>query len=102
MRSSRCDAWASGFRTRSRRRRRCQDPGSARRSTTIPTDTHSIDEDPAMTRCTGFAAHEAHAELKPWRFERRALREDDVAIAIAYCGVCHSDAHYVHNDWKST
>ncbi|MCY1532852.1 putative formaldehyde dehydrogenase AdhA [compost metagenome] len=34
--------------------------------------------------------------------ERRALREDDVAIAIAYCGVCHSDLHAVHNDWGNT
>jgi uncharacterized zinc-type alcohol dehydrogenase-like protein len=36
------------------------------------------------------------------RFERRALRPDDVAIAIAYCGICHSDAHQVHNDWGNT
>jgi uncharacterized zinc-type alcohol dehydrogenase-like protein len=35
-------------------------------------------------------------------FERRALRPDDVAITIAYCGVCHSDAHQVHNDWNNT
>jgi len=55
-----------------------------------------------MTRCTGFGAHEAHAELVPLTFERRALRPDDVCIAVAYCGVCHSDAHQVHNDWNNT
>jgi uncharacterized zinc-type alcohol dehydrogenase-like protein len=55
-----------------------------------------------MTTCLGFAANEAHAPLTPIRFERRALRADDVAIDIAYCGVCHSDAHQVHNDWNNT
>ncbi|MCY1290864.1 putative formaldehyde dehydrogenase AdhA [compost metagenome] len=55
-----------------------------------------------MTSCIGYGAHEAHAQLKPLAFERRALRDDDVAIEIAYCGVCHSDMHYVHNDWNST
>ncbi|MNF34441.1 putative formaldehyde dehydrogenase AdhA [compost metagenome] len=55
-----------------------------------------------MTTCLGFAAHEAHAHLTPFRFDRRALRADDVAIDIAYCGVCHSDAHQVHNDWNNT
>lgn len=55
-----------------------------------------------MTTCIGYAAHEAHAELGPLSFERRTLRDDDVAIEIAYCGVCHSDMHYVNNDWSST
>ncbi|UCP00843.1 NAD(P)-dependent alcohol dehydrogenase [Metapseudomonas lalkuanensis] len=55
-----------------------------------------------MTTCIGYGAHEAHAQLKPLSFERRALRDDDVAVEIAYCGVCHSDMHYVHNDWNST
>lgn len=55
-----------------------------------------------MTHCLGFAAHSADSALTPFRFERRALRADDVAINIAYCGVCHSDAHQVHNDWNNT
>lgn len=55
-----------------------------------------------MTLCTGFGALQARAPLTPMRFTRRALRADDVAIAIAYCGVCHSDAHQVHNDWNNT
>ncbi len=55
-----------------------------------------------MTTCLGYCAHDVNAELKPWRFERRALRDDDVAISIAYCGVCHSDLHYLHNDWNNT
>src|ERR1700757_5220655 len=55
-----------------------------------------------MSNCHGFGAHEAHAHLTPMHFERRALRADDVAIDIAYCGVCHSDAHQVDNDWGNT
>lgn len=55
-----------------------------------------------MTTCIGYGVHEANAPLQPLQFERRELRDDDVAIDIEYCGVCHSDMHYVHNDWKST
>ncbi|MDD2045974.1 NAD(P)-dependent alcohol dehydrogenase [Pseudomonas putida] len=55
-----------------------------------------------MTTCIGYGVHEANAPLEPVRFNRRALRDDDVAIDIDYCGVCHSDMHYVHNDWNST
>jgi uncharacterized zinc-type alcohol dehydrogenase-like protein len=55
-----------------------------------------------MTCCTGYGASEAHGELAPMQFERRALRDDDVSIAISYCGVCHSDAHQIHNDWGNT
>ncbi len=31
--------------------------------------------------------------------ERRALRPDDVAIDVLYCGLCHSDIHMVHGEW---
>lgn len=31
--------------------------------------------------------------------ERRALRDDDVAIEIAYAGICHSDIHQVREEW---
>ncbi|WP_435608885.1 NAD(P)-dependent alcohol dehydrogenase [Pseudomonas knackmussii] len=55
-----------------------------------------------MTECLAYAVPEAHAPLAPMRLQRRALRADDVQIAIAYCGVCHSDLHYAHNDWKSS
>jgi len=54
------------------------------------------------TTCTGFGAAEAGAALAPVTFERRTLRPDDVAIAVAFCGVCHSDAHQVDDDWGNT
>ncbi|MFI5303655.1 MAG: NAD(P)-dependent alcohol dehydrogenase [Nitrospiria bacterium] len=47
----------------------------------------------------GYAAKAAKDALVPYRFVRREPRTDDVVIEILYCGVCHSDLHYVHNDW---
>ncbi|MBK1710458.1 MULTISPECIES: NAD(P)-dependent alcohol dehydrogenase [Marichromatium] len=50
-------------------------------------------------KTVGYAAHSADATLVPYHFERRALRPNDVAIDIQYCGVCHSDLHTVNGDW---
>jgi alcohol dehydrogenase (NADP+) len=47
----------------------------------------------------GYAASSAKARLEPYRFERRHPRPNDVVIDILYCGVCHTDIHYVNNDW---
>ena len=47
----------------------------------------------------GYAAHEAAAPLAPFDFERRALRPDDVALEVLYCGICHTDLHQARNDW---
>ncbi|MGN6559682.1 MAG: NAD(P)-dependent alcohol dehydrogenase [Candidatus Nitrosocosmicus sp.] len=47
----------------------------------------------------GYAAPTAKAALEPYRFERRDIRSNDVVIEILYCGVCHTDIHYVQNDW---
>lgn len=37
--------------------------------------------------------------LEPVTIERRALRADDVRIAIEYAGICHSDIHTARGDW---
>lgn len=55
-----------------------------------------------MLECTGYAAHSAEQALQPFTFKRRDVGPQDVRIAIAYCGVCHSDLHMVRNEWKST
>lgn len=47
----------------------------------------------------GYAAHSSDAHMEPYHFERRALRDNDVAIEILYSGVCHSDLHTVNGDW---
>lgn len=43
----------------------------------------------------GFAALERHGKLVPFEFERRALRPNDVAFDVLYCGICHTDLHAV-------
>lgn len=52
-----------------------------------------------MTLAKSYAAQSATAPLAPFTFERRAVGPDDVAINIAYCGVCHSDIHQARNEW---
>lgn len=47
----------------------------------------------------GYAAQNASTPLAPFKFERRALRANDVEMEILYCGVCHSDLHMARNDW---
>lgn len=50
----------------------------------------------------GYATQASSEPLAPFHFERRALRSNDVAIEILYCGVCHSDLHTARNDWGMT
>ena len=47
-----------------------------------------------------MAAMAGGADLVPFSFTRRPLRENDILIAVKYCGLCHSDLHQVKNDWK--
>lgn len=46
-----------------------------------------------------FAANEAGAQLRPFTIERRPVGPRDVQIEIDFCGVCHSDLHFVNDDW---
>lgn len=52
-----------------------------------------------MPTIQAFAAHHAKEALKPFTFEQRAARPDDVVIDIQFCGVCHSDLHQVRDEW---
>lgn len=47
----------------------------------------------------GYAAYTNNEPLRPFEFERREPRENDVEIRITHCGVCHSDIHQVKNEW---
>ena len=51
-------------------------------------------------KAQGFAALEAGAALTPFAFERREMGPKDVVLRLTHCGVCHSDLHFVNNDWK--
>ena len=49
-----------------------------------------------------YGAHAGDQPLVPLRISRRAPGAHDVQIAIAYCGVCHSDLHQVRAEWAGT
>jgi len=51
------------------------------------------------TSARALHAPAAKAQLEPTTIERRALGEQDIAIDIAFCGICHSDIHQVDEDW---
>jgi uncharacterized zinc-type alcohol dehydrogenase-like protein len=46
-----------------------------------------------------FAAFTADTPLAPHTLTRRAPLPNDVAIDIVFCGVCHSDIHYLRGEW---
>ena len=49
-----------------------------------------------------YGAHASDLPLEALDITRRAPGENDVQIAIAYCGVCHSDIHQVRAEWGGT
>ena len=49
-----------------------------------------------------YGAYAADKPLEPIDIERRRPGPQDVEIAIAYCGVCHSDLHTVRSEWGGT
>lgn len=53
-------------------------------------------------KTVSYAAHAAKECLKSFTIERRDLKNKDVMIEIEYCGVCHTDLHFVNNDWGMT
>ena len=55
-----------------------------------------------MSSVKAYAAQSETSGVHPHDIERRALRPDDVAIEIDYCGVCHTDIHFAENDWGGT
>lgn len=46
-----------------------------------------------------YAAPAAGAPLEPFTVERREVGPHDVAIDIAYAGICHSDIHQAREEW---
>lgn len=59
-----------------------------------------MSDTPATTNA--YAAHSTDSGLSPWQYQPRDPRPDDVSIEILYCGVCHTDIHFVQNDWGFT
>ena len=53
-------------------------------------------------KCSCYAAHSSNNPLISYSIQRRSLGKNDVKINIEFCGVCHTDIHYVKNDWSKT
>jgi len=49
-----------------------------------------------------YGATAGDKPLEAMTIPRREPGAHDVAIAIAYCGVCHSDLHQVRSEWAGT
>ena len=47
----------------------------------------------------GLAVHAAGAQLVPYKYDPGELKPNEVEVRITHCGVCHSDAHLINNDW---
>jgi len=52
-----------------------------------------------MIETKGYAAQSAGAPVTPYSFERRDPGPHDVQIEILYSGICHTDIHFINNDW---
>ena len=50
----------------------------------------------------GWAARDDSGHLSPYKFTRRAVGDDDIAIQIAFAGICHSDLHQIKNEWGNS
>lgn len=50
---------------------------------------------------SAYAGHSATTPLVPFDIKRREPGPADVLIEILYCGVCHTDIHFVRNEWHN-
>jgi uncharacterized zinc-type alcohol dehydrogenase-like protein len=53
-------------------------------------------------KVSAYGTEAADAALKQLEIKRREVTLKDVEIDILFCGVCHSDLHFAHNDWGMT
>jgi len=54
------------------------------------------------TTFKAYAASSPKASLQPIEFDAGPLRDEQVEIAVTYCGVCHSDLSMLGNEWGMT
>ncbi|MCS3904091.1 putative zinc-type alcohol dehydrogenase-like protein [Methylohalomonas lacus] len=55
-----------------------------------------------LQKTAAYGTHSADKPLEPLTIERRQPGPRDVQIDIDYCGVCHTDIHFVRNEWGGT
>lgn len=55
-----------------------------------------------MYHAKAYSAASVTSRLACSTIPRRDPTDRDVHIEILYCGICHSDLHYVRNEWSDT
>lgn len=55
-----------------------------------------------MTKVRAWAADGPQESFKLFEYELPPIGDDEVDIAVEYCGVCHSDISMLNNDWNQT
>lgn len=53
-----------------------------------------------MFEIKAYGATAADKPLEAMTINRREVQADDVKIDIQYCGICHSDLHFVRSEWE--
>ncbi|GLU13350.1 hypothetical protein SLE2022_299880 [Rubroshorea leprosula] len=56
-------------------------------------------EEEHPVKAFGWAARDPSGHLSPFNFSRRETGEEDVKFKVLYCGICHSDLHFIKNDF---
>ena len=51
---------------------------------------------------TGYAAAAKGQPLRPLEFDPGELGDEQVEVAVEYCGICHSDLSMLDNEWGLT
>jgi uncharacterized zinc-type alcohol dehydrogenase-like protein len=54
---------------------------------------------PMSATFKAYAATYQAGELTPLEFDPGPLKEEQVEIAVSYCGICRSDLSMLDNDW---
>ena len=62
-------------------------------------DSPAVQATETRTPAKAYAAMAVSTDLVPWNFSRRTPRPHDVQVEISYCGVCHTDIHFIRNDF---
>ena len=55
-----------------------------------------------MTQAKAYAASSPTSPLAPFNIDRRTVGDQDIALDVLHCGVCHSDLHTARNEWRNT
>lgn len=61
-----------------------------------------LEKTETLLKTAAYGTHAADKPLEPLTIERRQPGPRDVQIDILYCGVCHTDIHFVRNEWGGT